>query len=210
MPTMAPFRACSTFIVKSLDDDDRIIEGVASSSAPDLAGDIIESRGAVYTLPMPLLMQHDRDRPVGDVIVAKVAHDHITIRAQLKKDTGLAYVEDAWKQLRSGLVKGLSIGAQPLKADPILDKAGKMTGVRYTAWRWLELSAVTMPMNIDSTIDVVRAFDPWGAAAFAVSHDPQAGLADGLDRDPGYEATRARAMDAQQAARRALYRRDSP
>lgn len=209
MPTLAPFRAVSTFIVKSVDDDERIIEGVASSSAPDLAGDIIEPKGAVYALPMPLLMQHDRDRPVGDVIAAKVSHDQIIIRAQLAKDTGLAYVEDAWKQLRGKLVKGLSIGAQPLKAEPILDAKGVWKGVRYTSWRWLELSAVTMPMNIDATIEVVRAFDPWGAAAFAASHDPKADMADG-PTDPGYEATRARAIAAQQAARRALYRRDSP
>ena len=47
-----------------------------------------------------------------------------------------------------------------------------MTGVRYTAWRWLELSAVTLPMNSDATIEMVRAFDPWGGQAFAAHHQP--------------------------------------
>ena len=205
MPSLAPFRACSTFILKAADDETRTLEGIASSSAPDLAGDEIIPKGAVYALPMPLLMQHDRDRPVGEVTAAKVSDTEISIRATLVKDSGLAYVEDAWRQLRAGLVKGLSIGAQPLKAEPILDKGGRMTGVRYTAWRWLELSAVTLPMNSDATIDVVRSFDPWGAAMFARRHDP---LAD-TDPAPGeatYEIVRARAVAALNASARALYR----
>ena len=67
---------------------------------------------------MPLLMQHDRDRPVGEVRAVKVTDSAIHIVARLAKDSGLAYVEDAWKQLKAGLVKGLSIGAHPLKAEP--------------------------------------------------------------------------------------------
>jgi len=218
MPGLALFRACSTLIVKAVDDAERVIEGVASSSAPDGAGDVIESRGAVFEVPMPLLMQHDRKEPIGNVVAAKVSDSEITIRATVEKDTGLEYVERAWKQLKAGLVKGLSIGAQPLKAEPILDAKGRMTGVRYTAWRWLELSAVTLPMNLDATIDVVRSFDPWGAVAFATRHDLQAELLEGAGpdglrhelEDKSYEATRARAIAALSASRRATYRGLTP
>lgn len=208
MPSLSPFRACSTLIWRAVDAADRILEGVASSASTDIAGDVLEPKGAKFELPMPLLMQHDRDRPVGNVIAAKVDADKITIRAQLVKDSGLDYVEQAWKQLTAGLVRGLSVGAAPLAAEPILDKDGRFTGIRYTAWRWLELSAVTLPMNVDATIDVVRMFDPWGAAAFAARRDP---LADIDGREPvakTYEATRARAVAALAATRAALYRRD--
>jgi HK97 family phage prohead protease len=205
MPSLSPFRACSTVIWKSVDDDARVLEGVASSAAPDLAGDVLESRGAAYSLPMPLLLQHDRERPIGKVTAARVSDSDIQVRAEISRDSGLAYVDDAWKQIRAGLVGGLSIGAQPLKADPILDKGGKMTGVRYTSWRWLELSAVTLPMNTQATIEVVRAFDPWGAAAFAARHDP---LADDESPDlEGYAATRARAIAAIRAVDRVLHRK---
>lgn len=206
MPSLSPFRACSTLILKSVDDETRIIEGIASSSAPDLAGDEIMPRGAIFSLPMPLLMQHDKNRPVGNVTAAKVSDTEIEIRAELARDTGLPYVEDAWKQLKAGLVRGLSIGANPLKAEPIIDRDGRMTGIRYTAWKWLELSAVTLPMNTDASLDVVRAFDPWGAAAYARRHDPAA------DTDPApgepvtYEMVRARAVAALNASARALYR----
>ena len=205
MPTLAPFRACSTLIIKSVDDGARVIEGIASSSAPDLAGDEIMPRGAIFSLPMPLLMQHDKNRPIGNVTRAKVTDTEIEIRAELAKDSGLPYVDDAWKQLTAGLVRGLSIGANPLEAVPILDRDGRMTGIRYTAWKWLELSAVTIAMNTDASLDVVRAFDPWGAAAYPRRHDPVADT-DPAPGDAPYEIVRARAVAALNASARALYR----
>ena len=44
---LPPFRAVSTLILKSVDDEARVIEGVASSAKTDAAGDILEPRGAV-------------------------------------------------------------------------------------------------------------------------------------------------------------------
>jgi len=155
---------------------------------------------------MPLLMQHDRDRPVGEVAAAQVSDSEISIRATFARDTGLAYVDDAWKQVKAGLVRGLSIGAQPLKAEPIVDKDGRMTGVRYTAWRWLELSAVTLPMNQRAGIDVVKMFDPWGATAFPPRLDPGGELPGAEPVRQSYEATRARAQAALKAARAVLHR----
>lgn len=203
---LLPFRAVSTLLVKSIDNDARIIEGIASSARPDAMGDVLEPRGAIFELPMPLLMQHDRNRPIGELTTAKVSDSEISIRATIAKDSGLAYVEDSWKQLIAGLVKGLSIGAQPLKAEPILNAQKQMTGVRYTAWRWRELSAVTLPMNIDATLDVVRAFDPWGAAQYS-GHDPARARLGPEPADRSYEATRARAVAALNASAVALHRR---
>ena len=207
MSSLAPFLVrFPEFIWRSADDDDRVIEGVASSVKVDKAGDVLEPKGASYELPMPLLMQHDRRQPVGKVLSAKVSDQQITVRARVEKDTGLAYVEDAWKQLRAGLVDGLSIGAQPLKAEPILDKDGRMTGVRYTAWRWLELSAVTLPMNDDTKMRVLRMF----GGEETMRGDPLADITGAEGERHSYEATRARAMAAAQATRAALYRRPSP
>jgi HK97 family phage prohead protease len=208
-PTLQTFRAVSTLILRARDDaDGLVIEGTASSATPDSYGDVIEPKGAVFDLPMPLLMQHDRRQPIGTVESAKVSAADIVIRARVALDSGLAYVDDAVKQLRAGLVRGLSIGAQPLKAEPILNNAGQMTGVRYTAWRWVELSAVTIPGNQDATIDVVRSFDPWGAALFGGRHDPRSDIGRPEDESGAatYEATRARAMAALEKSARALRR----
>jgi hypothetical protein len=85
MTTLAPFRAVSTLILKSVDDDQRVIEGVASSAATDHAGDVLVPRGASYQLPMPLLMHPDRKAPIGEVRWAKVTDSQIAIKARIAK-----------------------------------------------------------------------------------------------------------------------------
>jgi hypothetical protein len=192
--TFDTFRACATLVLKSVDDGERIIEGIASTARTDHAGDVLEPKGCSYTLPMPLLIQHDRRQPIGTVRAVQVTNSEIKIRARIPKDSGLDYVESAWKQIRAGLVKGLSIGAQPLEAEPIVNRAGRQTGYRYTAWKWLELSAVTLPMNVDATIEMVRAFD---------DGDPEIVL-DAINQSARVAATRARAAAAMASSRRAL------
>lgn len=202
MSSLTPFLARSPdFIWRRVDDAERVIEGTASSVKTDKAGDVLEPKGATFELPMPLLLQHDRRQPIGKVLSAKVSDSEITVRARVESGTGLAYVEDAWKQLSAGLVDGLSIGAQPLKAEPILDKDGRMTGVRYTAWRWLELSAVTLPMNDDTKLRIARMFGGEGAPG-----DLLADITGAESERHSYEATRARAVAAIKATRAVLYR----
>ena len=147
-------KAWSTFVVKSVDEDLRIIKGIASTPDTDLVGDIVESTGAQYKLPLPLLAQHDHDQPIGHVTSVNVTSKGIEIEAQISKDSGLGYVEKAWKQIKAGLLGGLSIGFKPLEAQPI-----KSGGIRYLKWLWYELSAVTIPANSASSITAVKKFD---------------------------------------------------
>jgi hypothetical protein len=51
-------RAYSLLHVKSIDEDQRILIGVASTPSTDSYGDIVEPEGAEYKLPLPLLWQH--------------------------------------------------------------------------------------------------------------------------------------------------------
>ncbi|MFM7011873.1 MAG: peptidase U35, partial [Betaproteobacteria bacterium] len=60
-------RAYSVLTIKSYDDDERTIEGIATTPSPDRYGDIVEPDGAKFQLPIPLLWQHDSDKPVGHV-----------------------------------------------------------------------------------------------------------------------------------------------
>ena len=64
--------AHSTLLIKSVDDEQRIIEGIASNTRPDRDGDILESTGAQFTLPMPFLWQHNQGHPLGHIIAANV------------------------------------------------------------------------------------------------------------------------------------------
>jgi len=145
----------STLEIKSIDDSLRIIKGVASTPSTDHAGDIVEPKGAQFTLPIPLLSQHDHSSPIGMVRSARVTDQGIEIEAEIAKDSGLDYVEKAWGQIKSGLVRGLSIGFRATKAEPIKGTGG----LRFLKWKWLELSAVTIPCNAEASITSVKRFD---------------------------------------------------
>ena len=146
--------AWSTLTLKSADDEQRIITGIASTPSTDRVGDIVEPKGAQFKLPIPLLSQHDHASPIGDVTEAKVTDAGIEIVGKIAKNTGLDYVETAWKQLKSRLVRGLSIGFRPLDVEPL-----KEGGYRFKQWEWFELSAVTIPAQAEATIAMVKSLD---------------------------------------------------
>lgn len=144
----------SVLTIKSINDEQRIIKGIASTPSTDRAGDIVEPKGAKFTLPIPLLSQHDHSSPIGKVISARITDAGIEIEAEIPKNSGLGYVDKAWNQIKSGLVRGLSIGFKGTKAEPL--KGG---GLRFKEWTWLELSAVTIPCNAEANIVSVKQFD---------------------------------------------------
>jgi HK97 family phage major capsid protein/HK97 family phage prohead protease len=159
-------RAYSVIAIKSIDEDARTIEGVASSITPDRVGDIVEPRGAKFGLPLPLLWQHKHDSPVGHVTAAETSDGDIRVRAQIARidEPGelQTLTDRAWQSVKSGLVRGLSIGFRPLSSP---EKIAGTSGVRFKAWEWLELSLVTIPANADATIAVVKQYDEGAPAA---------------------------------------------
>jgi HK97 family phage major capsid protein/HK97 family phage prohead protease len=153
-------RAYATLEIKSWSDDERIIEGIASTPEPDRRGDILEPLGAEFTLPMPLLWQHKTDAPVGEVFEAHPGPDGIRIRAKFCKVDEPGALKDrldeAWQSVRAKLVRGLSVGFKPLDAAPI-KKGDPFGGFRVKRWQWAELSAVTLAMNVAATITAIKS-----------------------------------------------------
>lgn len=149
-------RAYSTLTLKAVDEDKRLIEGVASTPVVDRVGDIIEPQGAQFKLPIPLLWQHRPDQPIGHVVSATATKSGIQIRAQIAKDV-LPRIDEAWTLIKAGLVRGLSIGFRPLENG--VESIKGSFGVRYKQWEWLELSAVTIPANADASITTIKSFD---------------------------------------------------
>lgn len=148
----------STLVIKAVDEDAREITGIASTPESDRVGDIVVPEGAKYTLPIPLLWQHDRSQPIGQVISAKQTKQGIEIKAKLAKIDApaqlAARLEEAWASIKSGLVRGLSIGFRPIEYA-FLDDGG----IKFSQWDWLELSAVTIPANASASIQTVKSFD---------------------------------------------------
>lgn len=154
-------KAYSQLNVTSIDEAERKIYGIATTPSPDRADDIIEPKGAVFTLPVPFLWQHKHDKPIGQVIEANVQDDGIHVVIQLadpnemQSETLKERLTEAWDSIKSGLVRGLSVGFKGIETNDI-----KGTwGWRYVKWDWYELSAVTIPANQEATITAIKSFD---------------------------------------------------
>lgn len=151
---MSMNRAYSLLEIKEVDDDARTITGIATTPTPDRVGDVVMPEGAQYKLPLPLLWQHDSRNPIGHVTEAKVTKKGIEIVATVAKDV-TDDIEKAWKLLKAGLVRGLSIGFRGIDTEQIPNS----WGVIFEKWEWLELSCVTIPAQSEATIQTVKQFD---------------------------------------------------
>lgn len=152
-------RACTLMTVKSVNEDERIITGIASTPSPDRYGDIMEPEGAKFRSDTPFLWQHDRSQPIG-TCTPKMVKEGVQITAKLVKPTPdmpsqlIARLDEAWSSIKEGLVRGLSIGFKPIEYS-FLDEGG----IRFLSWDLLEVSAVTIPANAECTIETVKSFD---------------------------------------------------
>lgn len=152
-------RAYSILTMKAMDDEKRELVGIATTPTPDRVGDIVEPKGAVFQLPIPLLWQHRSDQPIGQVVEAKVTDTGIEVRCQMAKVEEPGKLKDrldeAWQSIKAGLVRGLSIGFKDIEYSRI----GDTYSYRYLKWLWLELSAVTIPANGDCSIEGIKSAD---------------------------------------------------
>jgi len=154
-------KAYSLLEIKAVDKEQRIIEGIASTPTPDRGGDVMEPKGAQFSLPIPFLWQHQD--PIGEVFAATVKSDGIYIKARISQlapdapDSLKARIEEAWHSIsaKPPLARGLSIGWNELESEPI--KGTKF--IRVLKWFWGELSAVTIPMNVEASILSVKSHD---------------------------------------------------
>jgi len=220
-------RAYATLEIKSVDLATREIEGIATTCATDHAGDCVESSGAQFSLPLPLLWQHDQRRPVGEVYEARIEPAGIRIKARFatvdEPGTLRDRLDEAWQSVKARLVRGLSIGFKPLDYVPL-----KSGGMHVKRWLWAELSAVTIPMNVEATITTIKsaaregrtmqtyseqitALENSRAAALATMTDLMTKAAEtGVTLDPGQaetydtQETRVKSIDADLARVRSL------
>src|SRR5580765_2183139 len=130
-------RAHSLLEIKSFDESSGEFEGIASTPTTDRMGDVVEPKGAKFTLPMPLLWQHRSSEPIGLVTKAKVSADGIIVSGKVMKDL-LPRISEAWTLIRAGLVRGLSIGFKPLEMESINPKE-PWGAQRFLSWDWMEL-----------------------------------------------------------------------
>jgi len=159
-------RAYSVLSIKSIDKEQRTITGIASTPSPDRHGDVFEPLGATFRNPLPLLLHHDKERPVGRATLT-AARDGITFTATLPDVTEPGAVRDrvndAWHSIKAGLITGVSIGFRPL-GDGIKALANG-AGMHLLRTEICELSLVTVPANVQTTIQSIKSYDVQHLAA---------------------------------------------
>lgn len=152
-------RAFTRVEVKAVKEAARVIEGFATTPAPDRMGDIVDPMGARIGKGVKLLWQHNHDKPVGEVKFGKPTKSGIPFTATFRKPKedypqGLKdRLEEAWVSVRDGLVEFVSIGFRTIAYEII------ETGIRFSEWEMLELSLVTIPANAEATITSVKSLD---------------------------------------------------
>lgn len=151
-------RAYSLLTVKAVEDEARVLRGVATTPTPDRLGDIVEPLGVTFKNPLPLLWQHRSSEPVGTVKFSKPTKDGIDFEARLPivEDAGRLKerVDEAWQSVKLGLVRGVSIGFRAIEYAFMDDG-----GIRFAKSEVFELSLVTIPANAEATIQVIKSID---------------------------------------------------
>lgn len=138
-------------------DGKRTFEGIASTPTPDRGEDIVEPKGVQFTLPIPLLYQHNHREPIGWITHAKVTKEGIEVKGTVENipESGKLKdrIDEAWQSIKYKLVRGLSIGFRALEYS-FIEATG---GLHIQKWAWYELSAVTIPMNQEATILAIKS-----------------------------------------------------
>ena len=143
-------KAFSQLQIKSFNEAEGIIKGIATTPTTDRVGDIVEPLGVSFTLPLPLHHEHDRKDVVGQVIEATATASGIEFTAHIAKDVS-DQIAEVWKRVHGGLIRFVSIGFRPLEYEQIKD------GYRFTKWAWDELSLTTIPANPQAAITATKA-----------------------------------------------------
>lgn len=187
-------RAYSILNIKSVDDERRIIRGMATTPTPDRMGDIVEPLGVKFKNPMPLLWQHNHEQPVGHVKFEKPTESGIAFEASLAKTdepgTLKNRLDEAWQSVKMKLVSAVSIGFRSLE-HAFMDDGG----IRFIKSEVLELSLVTIPANAEATIHQIKSID----AALLAASGIKAG---GIDRPtPPASGKKSIVVTAQQEGR---------
>jgi len=163
-------RAYAALELKAVDETSgkRLFTGIASTISADRMDDIVLPQGAKFKLPMPLLWQHNSREPIGWVTAVRLSEKKIEVDCEVHNEPEPGQLQDrlntAWQELKAKLVRGLSIGFNPIKYARIEGSYG----LEYQEWEWLELSPVTIAANSDASITAIKAVDTKTLAALGL------------------------------------------
>lgn len=175
-------RAYSWLEIKSIDEEQRIIEGIATTPKVDRMGDIVDPMGLTFAKSIPLLLFHDSTLPVGQVRLGRPTKDGVPFTAYMPKVTEPGRVKDrvdeAWHSVKYKLIATVSIGFRVL--DDAMERIE--TGWKFLKSEIMELSLVPIPAQDQAVITSFKSMDS-AAIALIKKFDTDAPAATGqMDR----------------------------
>lgn len=151
-------KSISTFEIKSLDEEKREIEGIASTPSADRVNDVIDPMGLTFPKEVPLLLNHKGDQPVGTVKFGTATKRGLPFKARIAKVTEhgavKARTDEAWDSVKHGLIKGVSIGFIPSEASQL-----PSGGIHYAKAAIHELSLTSIPCNPEARITAFKSHE---------------------------------------------------
>ena len=150
-------RAYALLHVKSFDLEARTFAGMASTPELDRQGHVVDPAGVTFANPLPLLLHHNQEHPIGRVTLSRVS-DGIAFEAMLptidQPGRLRDRVDEAWQSIKAGLITGVSIGYRIL--DGAIERL-KDGGLKLLKTEIVELSLVTIPANTQASIRLVKS-----------------------------------------------------
>jgi HK97 family phage prohead protease len=139
--------------VKSLNEDGSFEGMLSPYSNVDDGGDLVEPGAFTKTLQengskVPMLWQHKTDCPIGELALEDTS-EGLACKGQLLLE--IPEAKKAYLLLKAKVVKGLSIGYDPIKAQ-VIDGVRHLKEIRL----W-EGSVVTFPMNTLALVGDVKS-----------------------------------------------------
>ncbi|NML98770.1 major capsid protein [Paraburkholderia sp. RP-4-7] len=149
-------KSFSPIVIKTVSEDQRIVEGIATTPTPDRSGDVIEPGGLTFAKEVPLLLNHNHSQPVGTVQFGEATAKGLPFRARIVKvdedGTVKQRTDEAWHSVKAGLIKGVSIGFIPSEGKPFPNG-----GTYYAKAEIHELSLASVPCNPDAVITAFKS-----------------------------------------------------
>jgi uncharacterized protein len=167
-------RAYSVLHIKEMRDEDAffVFRGMATTPSPDRVGDVIDPLGAQFAEKIPLLWQHDSQKPVGTATFGKPTKAGIPFTAKIpiiREEGALkTRIDEAIQSVKYALVTGVSIGFRVLNDAIERIKGG---GFLFSAIEVMELSLATIPANSEAVISAVKSADHLTLSALGQRRD---------------------------------------
>lgn len=150
--------AYSVFDVKSIDEEQRVIRGWATTPTPDRVFDVLDPFGAKFAANIPFFKHHDARLVVGRTFLGKPEAGGIPFESRIPKvveeGTLRQRVEEAWGEIKYRLITGVSVGFLPVREKIEQLKNG---GLKFLEYEIVELSMVPVPMQAEAVITQFRS-----------------------------------------------------